>query len=132
MKIVYMVCGVPGSGKTWVCTQLTGKFHYIPNDSFIGRDMATVINRSSTGTALTDCPFGERELKHKLERMGWIVKPYFIVEPASVVSTRYLKREGRPASQAILTRAETIKNKVQEWGAPSGTSEQILKMLKEV
>lgn len=29
---VYLICGVSGSGKSWVCRQLTDKFMYVPHD----------------------------------------------------------------------------------------------------
>ncbi len=31
---IYLVCGVPGSGKTWVCKQLTDKFQYVAHDDY--------------------------------------------------------------------------------------------------
>ena len=35
MKTVYLVVGVPASGKSWVCEQLKDKFEYVHHDGFI-------------------------------------------------------------------------------------------------
>lgn len=132
---VYMVCGVPGSGKTWVCEQLKSKFTYLPNDRFIGKDYAVHIREEakvSQRPILIDCPFGERVLKERLLNYGIKVIPYFIVEGAHVIRYRYEKREGKLIPSQHLTRSVTIKDRALEWGAIHGTSDFILKTLNEL
>lgn len=136
MREVILVCGVSGSGKTWVCNQLKDKYHYIPNDSYIGSretyQHALWMNaRMDDGKKiLADNPFGERELKEYLELKGIKVTAYFIIEPPDVCASRYFKREGKPIQKSALTRAITIRDRAIEWGAKLGTSQQILEMLK--
>lgn len=136
MKPVYMVCGVPASGKSWVCDQLKGRFTYVPNDDYIGkpRDYLAAVRAAVDGDkpVLTDCPFGERERRETLEGQGFSVVPMFIVEPTALVQARYLKREGRPLPQASVTRSVSIANRAAEWGAPSGSSVEILNQLMQV
>jgi hypothetical protein len=96
----------------------------------------TLIHNVKALSALTarniiiDCPFDERALRKRLEDNGLDVTPIFIVEAPGVVFERYVKREGRPPSQAIITRSETIMNKVREWDAFYGTSEEVLIFLR--
>ena len=103
------------------------------NESGFCRGDLCVPNRSGVGAnVLTDCPFGERETKLQFTDMGLTVKPYFVIEEPDVVAARYEKREGKPASQATLTRATTIKKRADEWNAPQGTAAEVLAMLKAV
>ena len=81
---------------------------------------------------LVDCPFDERELRRKIEEDGHKVVPIFIVEPVHVIRSRYFEREGRVPAPNVLTRAETIKNKVKEWEAFFGTSQEILSYLRGI
>jgi hypothetical protein len=134
LQPVYMVCGVPGSGKTWVLNQLTDLFTLVRNDDHIENNKKTLFILSAAHTVkpvLTDCPFGERLERDALESVRLEVWPYFIVEPVHVVMQRYQKREGKPLPMASVTRASTIKNRAEEWGAPYGTSEVILDLLKK-
>lgn len=133
---VYLLCGVPGSGKTWVMNQLHDKFGTIEHDDFIGKDLLEPVKHRDENCVpgaplLLDCPFGERELRGRLERAGYDVRPIFIVEPTPVVKERYLNREGRQLPKASVTRAVTIVKRVQEWNAPYGTSAQVLELLKK-
>lgn len=131
---VYLVCGVPGSGKSWVCEQLTDAFEYVRNDDYFededGRFAAMLALMDSQKPILTDCPFAERVLREHLEYASFTVKPYFIVEPTHIVQTRYRKRTGQQLPQASVTRSMSIIKRADEWGAPRGTSEQVLQMLK--
>lgn len=127
--MVYLICGVPGSGKTWVCQRLSQRFIYVPHDDHINNFTKVVESFAKTGTVITECPFGERQVRGDLERRGLIVKPYFIVETPETVALRYKNRNGKLPSQNVLTRALTIKNRANEWNAPYGTSQEIYALL---
>lgn len=136
MHPVYMVCGIPAAGKSWVCEQLTHKFTYVPNDDYIGRRGAQIhaIMRAAEGPkpVLIDCPFAEREYRAQLEGMGLTVHPYFIITPAEVAAERYESRGNGPLAKSQVTRATSIINRAEEWGAPRGSSAQILSMLRDI
>ena len=140
---IYMVCGVPGSGKSWVCEQLTEKFTYVKHDDYFGKlHEASTATRSFVAAVvavatkdkpvLIDCPFAERELRANLEAVGLKVKPWFIVEPTEVVKSRYYTRTGRELPKASVTRSVTIKNRADEWKAPNGPAVAVLNALKRV
>ncbi len=135
MKTIYLLCGVSGSGKTWVCEQLQeqcpGKFHYIPHDKHYDK-IVDVINREETmgKPIITECPFGERLMRDQLQAHKHTVKPYFVIEPPVVVHRRYMNREGKPLPKNAFTRASTIVQRADEWKAPKGTSSEVLELLK--
>lgn len=81
---------------------------------------------------LTECPFSERTLREQLEINGIEVIPIFVIEPPNLVAERYFKREGKPIPKNAYTRAETILNRAEEWNAFHGSSDQVLKHLKEM
>lgn len=133
-KDIYLICGVPGAGKTWVCKQLTDKFTYVPHDENI-KDPIGGILKASEGTfrpIITECPFAERPMKDKLEMAGFHVIPYFVVEHPDVIYARFVARENKEPQKASMTRAVSIKERAKEWRAVHGTSKEILAHLQEV
>lgn len=163
MKTIYLVVGVPGSGKSWASRQVADKFHYIPHDrcwtipgkpgwkvsdtwaadmkdasrweqGAVSNHLEVLVETSKIATkpVLSECPFKEREFCEKLREQGMKVVTIFVVEHPSVVAHRYSTREGKPAPQAVLTRASSIRARAEEWQAFSGTSEEVLAHLKAI
>lgn len=132
-KKVYLICGVSGSGKTWVCEQLKDKFTYVPHDKHYN-DIGPVVSRKASldKPVITESPFGERLVRDDFEQRGLEVIPIFVITPAEKVASQYLKREGKPLPKAAFTRASTIINRAKEWKSFHGTAEQVLKHLKEI
>lgn len=134
MKPVYLLIGVPASGKTWITDQLKN-FVVVKNDDYIGRDLvAAVVKAAQTSQrpVIVDCPFGESKMHADLEKAGATVKPYFIVENVGIVAKRYKARDGKRAPNSVIARAATMADKARSWSAPSGTSTEILKLLQKV
>lgn len=155
MATVYLVCGVSGSGKSWVCRQLSDKFNYIPHDRCWSHPTAkpdegldpkwgpkdcksthveTIAKeaKDSDKPILTEVPFGERLIKEQLEAKGLKVRTVFVIEDPGVISERYQKREGKPLQKAAVTRATSIKERAKEWGSFFGTSDEVLNHLKDL
>lgn len=132
-RTLYLLCGVPGSGKTWVCRQLEDAFNWVPHDDHLDDLIPALVSalRQSDKPLITECPFAERHLREKLEYHGFDVRPVFIVEDPETVRRRYFERERKPIGKASLTRAATILNRAKEWDAPYGTSAEVLKYLSE-
>lgn len=133
-KPIVLLCGVPGSGKTWVIDQLDqDNYFHIPHDKFshekIVRYALQIQCDLNIKRIIIDCPFAERSLRQKLEDQHLTVIPVFIVETPETIRIRYMNREGHLPSQNILTRAETIMDKVLEWKAYYGTSKEVLDYL---
>lgn len=136
MQAIYLVCGVPASGKSWVLNQLSSKYQVLHNDDFINGDYAKGIAhfaRNAERPVLCDCPFGERALKQELQMSGFKVIPLFIVEDPETVKKRYETRSpGKPCPQNVITRATSIKGRADEWNAFSGSSNDVLDHLKAI
>lgn len=132
-----MVCGVPGSGKSWVCEQLTQEYEYVKNDDYIGRYydyIAAIFNaaRLSDKNILCDCPFKERPMREDLIARDLKVTPIFIVEHPDVVRRRYESREKKSVAKGTLTRAVSIQDRAIEWNAFWGTAQDVLKHLRDL
>src|SRR5580693_8533884 len=123
---VYMLCGVPGSGKSWAASQLP-EYSYVSHDAHKTGYVDKVVETATTSDkpVLADCPFGERQLRERLESKGLVVEPKFIIEHPLTIKQRDEAREKKPVSKATLTRARTIVEKADEWAAYRGTSEQV-------
>lgn len=131
---VYLICGVSGSGKTWVCKQLTDKFTYVPHDEHYDNQASVVASKASLEKAIiTECPFAERALRSEMMyKYNLDVIPMFVITDPDIVASQYLKREGKPVAKNVYTRASTIINRALEWKAFYGSSEQVLNKLREL
>ena len=140
IKDVYIVCGVPGAGKTWACKQAASAYTYVPHDEHADGTVGQVAlvqalkKAAQTGSKplLTECPFGERVLRDVLINHGFTVHPVFIVEHVDVVRARYTPR-GRELPKNSATRAGRagrIASRAKDWKCPSGTSSEIAELLK--
>jgi adenylate kinase family enzyme len=136
---IYLVVGVPGVGKSWVCEQLTEKFEHVPHDEFIylkqpGAYLSAILAAAKTAKKplLCEAPFSISETKEPLERKGHTVIPVFIIEPPAVLSLRYLHREKKQIPQGHLTRMQTYAERAEMWGSFAGTSAEVYEHLKSV
>lgn len=131
-KQIYLVVGAPGSGKTWVCNQLSQQFEYVPHDLYPKGyiDVIQEYNKIAVKPLLIETPFSVSKIVEPLTAKGFNVVPVFIVETPQVTAERYEAREGKPIPQGHLTRIETYKQRAQELKAFSGTSNEVLSYLK--
>lgn len=139
MQTVYLVVGVPGSGKTWVTRQLGHKFDHLRHDDYIGPKQhgiyaAAIATKAKTATRpiLAEAPFSISEIKNPLEQAGVTVVPVFIIETPSIISERYLKREHRALPLGHLTRQTTYAKRCAELKAFRGTSSEVLAHLQRL
>lgn len=141
-KELVLLCGVPGSGKTWVIDHIKPKYVHLDHDAIAKFTKSAVMARTLTEHALKlvnspkhiilDCPFSERVIREHLLAEDFKVTPVFIVEHPDTIVARYYHREGRPATPATLTRARTIADRANEWKAMMGTSNEVLEYLKSL
>jgi 2-phosphoglycerate kinase len=155
LQPIYLICGVSGAGKSWVCRQLTNKFTYIPHDQQWTHPRAKPENKvdakwgpkgsksihievlekaahESLKPIITEVPFAESFVKPELEKLGIKVIPIFVIEHPNVVALRYRQRERKVLPKAVFTRAQNIVHRAREWKAFYGTSQQVLDHLKEL
>jgi hypothetical protein len=135
---VYLVVGVPGCGKSWVCNQLKEHFNYVPHDQHYNGHPRAIMEAAKTSKkhVLADCPFAERPLRDQLAKEHIEVIPVFIVEAPEVVKVRYESRAkplpGRAIPKGFMTRAKSIGARADEWKAFKGTSDEVLRHLLEL
>lgn len=136
---IYLLVGVPGVGKTWVCEQIKHKFEYVHHDGFIylkqpGAYLKAIMEKAPVATKpiLIEAPFSISETKDPLEKAGYKVIPIFIIEDELVLKLRYQNREKKPIPVGHLTRMKTYMDRARDWGSFTGTSAQVLEHLKTV
>lgn len=122
---IYLIVGVPGSGKTWVCKQLTAKFDYLPHDDFPNPKayIAAIKRLSSFATKpiLIETPFSVSQYMESLN-----VIPVFIIETPEITKNRYETRDNKPIPQGHLSRINTYIERANELKAFKGTSQEVL------
>lgn len=120
-----MIVGVPGSGKTWVASQLKDKYEVVrPLVSETAIEKANEASRP----LLIEAPFNAFTMKEDLEAEGFDVRVACIVEKPEVLSLRYLRREGETLPKGHLLRMKALAERVSDF---SGTSAQVLEFLKK-
>lgn len=135
MKPIYLIVGVPGSGKSTIARQLAMQFTYVAHDDYMkGGYVEAIIKaaRASVSPILAETPFSISEIRTPLEAAGFKVMPVFIIEPEDVLKSRYQKREGRPIIPGHLTRQKTYEKRAKDLGAFFGTADQVLDHLRRV
>lgn len=137
-KLAYMVVGCPGSGKTWVCSQLVRRYCYVPHDAYIAKtsnQYLEAIRRAAETTTrplLIETPFSMSQLEEPLTAKGFHVVPVFIQESDKTLKARYLIREGKPIPDAHLARQRTYRERGIARGAFMGTSSDVLMHLQSI
>lgn len=137
-QIVYLVVGVPASGKSWVCNQLKHKFLYLAHDLYIEAGRQAYIDDiedlafASIKPILVETPFSVSQFTEPLAKAGITVKPFFIIEELDIIAKRYEERGNGPMPEANITRLSTYYKRANELGAFKGTSKQVLEALKNL
>lgn len=133
---IYLLVGTPGSGKTWVATQLRSKFSHLAHDNFPRTgDYLEATKKTaaeSSKPVLIETPFSVSQIIGPLKDSGFDVTPLFIIESEVTTKNRYAAREGKPIPAGHLTRIKTYIDRAKELGALSGTSDEILNHLRGI
>jgi broad-specificity NMP kinase len=135
MNSVILLVGVPASGKSWVTSQLTGRYTVVEQDDFIDRQdhYAPAIAEAATESSravIANAPFGTSELVESLKEWGCEVEMVFLLEDEVVLQARWDER-GTPdrARKSHLSRQRTYAARATELGAFAGTSAEVLEHL---
>ena len=136
--MIYIVCGVPGSGKTWVLSHLekvskdtSSRVSFVHHDDFIGRPDAfrSEILRWHLGGdhVVADCPLQVRGLLATISAI-----PVFVIPDPVITAAQYEYRERRAIPKQHLGRIPHMRKLASDYGAFVGDSTNVLKHLKEV
>lgn len=136
---MYLIVGAPGSGKTWICSQLEDKFHLIHHDGYIylkepGSYVREILKQAPKAEKpiLIEAPFSISQTVEPLEKAGHKITPVFIVETDKVHRDRYVAREKKPIPQGHLTRTRTYLQRARDGKHFYGTSAEVLKHLLSI
>ncbi len=131
-KVVLLV-GVPGSGKTWVTSQLADQYTHVAHDDYRGKDYWPAILKADVASdkpLLIETPFSISDLKSKLEAAKASYELVFVDNDPKIISERYTRREGKPYPGGNLTRLMTFRDRAKESNSFIGTSDAVLAHLK--
>lgn len=136
MATVYLLVGVPSSGKSWVSDQLKEQYNVIEHDTYKMKPqyiaaLLSAASKGSTKPILANTPFGMSELQSSLAAMGHKVNPVFIIEQPDTLVKRYMARGGGEIPKGHLTRQETYISRAEELKAFKGTSSDVLNHLQQ-
>jgi DNA-binding transcriptional LysR family regulator len=136
MSMIYLLVGVPASGKSWVAERLKDRFIYVPHDEHIERDYLGVIAhtaRSASQPVLCETPFSVSAFTLALSGCGFTVVPVFIIENESVLKARWVSRNTpETAQKGHLTRQKTFLARAEALSSYMGTSAQVFEYLKHL
>lgn len=134
--MITLLVGVPGVGKSYVCSRLIDKYDYVSHDRFMKRHdeyVAEILSRAKQSEfVLCEAPFSMSETVGPLEASGHTVRPVFIIEEPVILAARYMKDRAKPIPKGHLTRQDTYLKRAIAGGHFFGTSEQVLEHLRGV
>jgi hypothetical protein len=130
---IYLLVGVPGSGKSWVCERAHDDYHVVSHDDNIGEDYTAQLMRAAESAdkpILAETPFSMSRIMEPLERRGYHVRPIFVFADELLLKTIWDSRSTPPnARRGHLTRQETYKSRVHDHAAFHGDSTAVLNHL---
>lgn len=137
MARVYLLCGPPGCGKTWVSEQIAEKFNFLIHEEYpIEQYQTALLNASwiSEKPVLGNLPFRCGVVIDFLKSKNVDTKAIYVVEPYDTVARRFIEREGRERFSGWHKKNIRHQNKRAAQRADfAGTAEEVLNyMRKEV
>lgn len=127
--ILYLVCGLSGSGKTWICNQLLNNFEYLASDSSSKKNHLTkLLELSKNGKPLLYDLSVSISTFIKKNTETFDIQPVFIIETKDVILER-LKQRGT-GTNISDSRLIAIDKRTIKYGVFSGTSDEVLAYLK--
>lgn len=130
-QTIHMICGVPGSGKTWVATQLN-QFDYIAHDNHpVATYHSALIRAANTSTRpiLAEAPFRISVLIDQIRAAGIKVVTYYITDDESKIKLQYEQRDHKPFPKQHTTNLHKYNQRAWDY---KGYPAQILEILKQV
>lgn len=120
---VYLICGVAGSGKSWVCKQLSHLIYYNETDK-VGR------NDPTRSIELHDCNTMTVTIIKRWTAMGIEVVPVFCLGDFLQVK-KQLKDRGGKITKGLYSRWKRMNSLNKKFGVFAGSSTEVLKWMKK-
>lgn len=131
MSNVYLLVGVPGSGKSWICSRLMGVARLVHHDQWAGmaggayaQEILRVAGEPGL-PVLCEAPFSVEKIRVPLLAAGHAVVTAYVIEDEDTLCERYLNREGRLPPPESLVRQQTYLRRAVEEQAFYGSSAEV-------
>lgn len=133
MRTVYLLVGAPASGKSWVASQLTEKFHYISYDDNPKSQHLSLLQQAPTDKPILFDPTFKISTIIKRHSDEFDFKIVAINEMEGVLRFR-VEHRGGEWTPTILKRNEQVKKRYEKYGTGGfiGTSSEVLRYLSEL
>lgn len=128
-KTVYLVTGASGSGKSWVCSQLTDKFDYVEHDATKRDAVRAAILSSHRSHVMYDPTVGVSTFIKRNSDV-FDIKLVVIKELEEVIRAR-IQGRGGVFTPHILKRMSRMSS-LSSNAAFAGTSDEVLNFLKNI
>jgi guanylate kinase len=125
---LYMLAACSGSGKSWVCKQLTDLYDYVSYDDNRKKDHLDLLLLPSAKPKLYDPPI-KISTFFKRHSDKFEIHAVFILEEDEVVKQRIAMRGGE-WTEHISKRNATMRKRFEKYGEFAGTSQEVLDYLK--
>lgn len=138
--MIYLLVGVPCSGKSWVADQVREKVLYLEHDAYIGSKfhvedyLEDILELApiSAKPLLIETPFSVSSYIGPLIQAELPYKLLYICEDRYTLADRYMEREDKDIPKGHLSRNRTYIERALATGDFVGTSEEVLKELKRL
>ena len=122
-KTVYLVGGASGSGKSWVCNQLTSLVHYVCTDKMGKLDPTRTLELHEYTTGISTA------IK-RWRSMGITVIPVLVMGDFIQVKQQLVNRGGK-VTKGLYRRWKRMEVLAAKYGVFTGSSSEVLRWLKD-
>ncbi len=131
MPKIYLLAGVPASGKSWVCSKLHDTYTVVQHDDYMKGGYLEAIKAATAGPkpVLCETPFSVSQLQEPLLQAGHEVEVVFVYAPEAELLLRYESR-GRSMPKGAEARQATYRARQELLKSFGGTSTEVLEYLK--
>lgn len=128
--VLYIVAGCSGSGKSWVCKQLTDKFDYVSYDSNRKKHHLDLLLAPGSKPKLYDMPIKiSTFIKRHSDQFD--IKAVFILETDEAIRTR-IEARGGTWTHYLARRNKIMGRRAAKYGVFSGSSRDVLAYLQDI
>lgn len=124
---VYLICGVSGSGKSWICEQLKDKFSYISYDNNKKASHLDLI-READKPVLYDLSVNVSTFINR-NKDEFDITPIFVMGDFLTVKSQLVSRGGK-VTKSLYRRWKIMKSRYNKYGTFIGSSNEVFKYLK--
>lgn len=125
--VVYLICGVSGSGKSWVCEQLKHQAKYVSFDRTSKEEALSEMLKATIPVLYDPTVHISTFIKRHSDKLD--IRPFFVLGDFLKVKQQ-IKKRGGTITKGLYKRWERMIVLSQKTNAMTGSSNEIVKFLK--